>query len=60
MARKKAKKENKVEVVDLTTIKYPHSDIIQIEEVVESEKAIINEEVEETINSKNNDVVEEE
>lgn len=58
MGRKK--KEKKVEVVDLTTIKYPHSDIIQIEEVVEPENAIIDEEVEETINSKNNDVEEEE
>lgn len=57
---RRKKKEKKVEVVDLTTIKYPHSDIIQIEEVVEPEKAIIDEEVEETINSKNNDAVEEE
>lgn len=57
---RRKKKEKKVEVVDLTTIKYPHSDIIKIEEVVEPEKAIIDEEVEETINIKNNDAVEEE
>lgn len=49
------KKEKKVEVVDLTTIEYPHSDIIQIEEVVTPDEAIIEEEVEETINLENND-----
>ena len=53
MGRKKKKKE--VEVVDLTTIKYPHSDIIQIEEVVTPDEAIIEDEVEETINLENND-----
>lgn len=57
---RKKKKDKKIEVVDLTTIKYPHSDIIRIEEVVEPREAIIDEEVKETINIKNNDVIEEE
>lgn len=53
MGRKKKKKE--VEVVDLTTMEYPHSDIIQIEEVVTPDEAIIDDEVTETINLENND-----
>lgn len=54
------KKNKKIEVVDLTTVKYPHSDIIQIEEVTLPDEAIINEEVTETINLENSDKVEEE
>ena len=54
MVRKK--KEKKLEVIDLTTVKIPHSDIIQIEEVLPPDEAIVDEEVVETINSKNNDV----
>ena len=57
---KKEKKEKKLEVVDLTTVEYPHSDIIQIEEVTLPDEAIIDEEVTETINLENNDKVEEE
>ena len=56
MGRKK--KEKKIEVIDYTSIEMPHSDIITIEEVIEPDEAIIDEEVEETINSKNNDVEE--
>lgn len=56
MSKKKENKEKKVEVVDLTTIEYPHSDIIQIEEVVTPDEAILDGEVEETINLENNDV----
>ena len=33
MSKKEKKKEKELEVVDLTTVEYPHSDIIQIEEV---------------------------
>lgn len=51
----KRKKKKEVEVVDLTTLEYPHSDIIQIEEVVTPDEAIIDEEVTETINLENND-----
>ena len=54
------KKNKKIEVVDLTTVKYPHSDIIQIEEVTLPDEAIIDEEVTETINLENNDKLEEE
>ena len=54
------KKNKKIEVVDLTTVEYPHSDIIQIEEVTLPDEAIINEEVTETINLENSDKVEEE
>ena len=55
------KKENKeIEVIDLTIVEYPHSDIIQIEEVTLPDEAIVDEEVEETINLENNDKVEEE
>lgn len=54
------KKNEKIEVVDLTTVEYPHSDIIQIEEVTLPDEAIINEEVTETINLENSDKVEEE
>lgn len=57
MSRKKGKK---IEVVDLTKVEYPHSDIIQIEEVVLPDEAIIDEEVTETINLENNDKIEEE
>ena len=57
MAKKKMKK---IEVVDLTTVEYPHSDIIQIEEVTLPDEAIINEEVTETISLENSDKVEEE
>ena len=55
------KKENKdLEVIDLTKVEYPHSDIIQIEEVTLPDEAIVDNEVEETINLENNDKVEEE
>ena len=55
------KKENKeIEVIDLTKVKYPKSDIITIEEVVLPDEAIVDNEVEETINLENNDKVEEE
>ena len=60
MDKKKEKKEKKLEVVDLTIVEYPHSDIIQIEEVTLPDEAIIDEEVTETINLENNDKVEEE
>ena len=60
MAKKKEKKEKELEEVDLTTVEYPHSDIIQIEEVTLPDEAIIDEEVTETINLENNDKVEEE
>ena len=53
------KKNQKIEVVDLTTVKYPHSDIIQIEEVTLPDEAIIDDEVTETINLGNNDKEEE-
>ena len=53
------KKENKdLEVIDLSSMKYPKSDIITIEEVVLPDEAIVDNEVEETINSKNEDVKE--
>lgn len=58
MSKKKEKKE--LEVVDLTTVEYPHSDIIKIEEVTLPDEAIIDEEVTETINLQNNDKIEEE
>ena len=55
------KKENKdLEVIDLTKVEYPHSDIIQIEEVTLPDEAIIDEEVTETINLAKNDKIEEE
>lgn len=54
------KKEKKIEVVDLTKVEYPHSDIIQIEEVTLPDESIIDDEVIETINLENNDKVEEE
>ena len=55
------KKENKdLEVIDLTKVEYPHSDIIQIEEVTLPDEAIVDDEVDETINLENNDKVEEE
>lgn len=55
------KKENKdLEVIDLTKVEYPHSDIIQIEEVTLPDEAIIDDEVEETINLENNDKIEKE
>ena len=55
------KKENKeIEVIDLTKVEYPHSDIIQIEEVTLPDEAIVDDEVTETINLENNDKVEEE
>lgn len=60
MSKKKEKKEKELEVVDLTTVEYPHSDIIQIEEVTLPDEAIIDDEVTETINLQNNDKVEEE
>ena len=56
---KKEKKEKKLEVVDLTTVEYPHSDIIQIEEVTLPDEAIIDEEVTETINLANDKIEEE-
>lgn len=56
---KKEKKEKELEVVDLTTVEYPHSDIIQIEEVTLPDEAIIDEEVIETINLANNKIEEE-
>lgn len=52
-----SKKE--LEVVDLTTVEYPHSDIIQIEEVTLPDEAIIDEEVTETISLANNKIEEE-
>ena len=55
MANKK-KKKKEIEVIDLTSMEYPKSDIITIEEVVLPDEAIVDNEVEETINSKNNDV----
>ena len=55
-----SRKKKKLEVIDLTSMEYPKSDIIQIEEVVEPDEAVIVEEVEETINSQNNDVKESE
>lgn len=58
MVKKKEKKEKEIEVVDLISMEYPHSDIITIEEVVLPDEAIVDEEVEETINSKNEDVKE--
>ena len=54
------KKNKELEVVDLTTVEYPHSDIIQIEEVTLPDEAIIDDEVTETINLQNNDKIEEE
>ena len=60
MTKKKEKKEKELEVVDLTTVEYPHSDIIKIEEVTLPDEAIIDDEVTETINLENNDKVEEE
>lgn len=60
MSKKKEKKEKELEVVDLTTVEYPHSDIIQIEEVTLPYEAIIDDEVTETINLQNNDKIEEE
>ena len=55
------KKENKeIEVIDLTKVEYPHSDIIQIEEVTLPDEAIIDDEVTETINLENNDKIEKE
>ena len=55
------KKENKdLEVIDLTKVEYPHSDIIQIEEVTLPDEAIIDDEVTETINLENNDKIEKE
>lgn len=60
MAKRKENKEKKLEVVDLTTVEYPHSDIIQIEEVTLPDEAIIDDEVTETINLENNDKIEEE
>lgn len=56
---KKEKKEKELEVIDLTTVEYPHSDIIQIEEVTLPDEAIIDEEVTETINLANNKIEEE-
>ena len=56
---KKEKKEKELEVVDLTTVEYPHSDIIQIEEVTLPDEAIIDEEVTETINLANDKIEEE-
>ncbi len=61
MSKKKENKEKKeLEIVDLTTVEYPHSDIIQIEEVTLPDEAIIDDEVTETINLENNDKIEEE
>ena len=55
------KKENKdLEVIDLSSMEYPHSDIIQIEEVTLPDEAIVDDEVEETINLENNDKIEKE
>lgn len=55
------KKENKeIEVIDLTKVEYPHSDIITIEEVTLPDEAIVDDEVTETINLENNDKIEEE
>ena len=50
------KKEKEIEVIDLSSMEYPKSDIITIEEVVLPDEAIVDNEVEETINSKNEDV----
>lgn len=52
------RRKKKLEIVDLTKVEYPHSDIIKIEEVVDSNDAIIDDEVIETINIKNNDMEE--
>lgn len=54
------KKEKEIEVIDLSSMEYPKSDIITIEEVVLPDEAIVDNEVEETINLENNDKVEEE
>lgn len=58
MIKKKEKKEKEIEVVDLSSMEYPKSDIITIEEVVLPDEAIVDNEVEETINSKNEDIKE--
>ena len=42
-----------VEVIDYSTMKMPESDIVKIVEVVNSEDAIIDEEVIETVNDHN-------
>ena len=52
------KKEKKIEVIDYSKMEMPHSDIITIEEVISPDEAIVDEEVEEVINEKNNDVEE--
>ena len=53
-------KKKEIEIIDLTKVEYPHSDIIQIEEVTLPDEAIVDDEVEETINLENNDKIEEE
>lgn len=54
--RKKKEKNKDLDIIDLSSMEYPKSDIITIEEVVLPDEAIVDNEVEETINSKNNDV----
>lgn len=54
--RKKKEKNKDLDIIDLSSMKYPKSDIITIEEVVLPDEAIVDNEVEETINSKNEDV----
>ena len=54
--RKKKEKNKDLDIIDLSSMEYPKSDIITIEEVVLPDEAIVDNEVEETINSKNEDV----
>lgn len=56
--RKKKEKNKDLDIIDLSSMEYPKSDIITIEEVVLPDEAIVDNEVEETINSKNEDVKE--
>ena len=58
--RNKKEKNKDLDVIDLTSMEYPKSDIVTIEEVVLPDEAIVDNEVEETINLENNDKVEEE
>lgn len=50
------RKKKNIEVIDYSKMELPKSDIIKIEEVITPDEAIVSDEVEETINSKNNDV----
>lgn len=52
------KRKKKIEVIDLSKMEYPKSDIVKIEEVVTPDEAIIDADVVEVINESNNDVEE--